>query len=431
MTKSKPRDFRKDENGKIHANDQQNIALALSKLSAKLAYDLLKERPLLNGEPLQDHDLDHLWLTIDREYKFRPEREFFKTVALSLARQNAFHPVVDYLDGLEWDGKTRLDTWLVEHMGADDTPFVRAVGSITLIAAVRRVRRPGCKFDELLTLASPQGDGKSSALRNLCHDPAWFTDNLPLTGSSKVVIEQTAGFWIAEIADLQGFKQVDWDRLKANLSRQEDVARLAYGRLSTYRPRQFVAIGTTNGEDYLTDPTGNRRFWPVRLNAGSIDQEAIKRARDQLWAEAAVREAAGGSIRLPQELWAVAAEEQDGWMRDSVVYQILSQSLDGIEEGRIPTEALWAILEETIGKRRDDKMRGQMQGAMRRLGWRRGADKGRIEASGKRAQGYLKGERPRGIPLPLWTVSPASPGELSQANDITAVMPGVKLDASE
>ena len=161
--------------------------------------------------------------------------------------------------------------------------------TLTLIAAVRRVRTPGCKFDELLVLESPQGLLKSSALRVLSVEESWFSDDLPLNSDGKRAIESLAGRWIVEAAELNGLRRSDIEHLKSFLSRQVDRARMSYDRLVTAAPRQCVFIGTTNSTTYLRDGTGNRRFWPVRV--GRFDIEALRRDRDQLWAEAAAREA--------------------------------------------------------------------------------------------------------------------------------------------
>jgi predicted P-loop ATPase len=199
--------------------------------------------------------------------------------------------VLDYLDGLKWDGKTRIDRWLTTYGGADDTPYVSAVGRIMLVAAARRVRRPGCKFDEMPTFESPQGKDKSTALKVLAVEEDWFSDDLPLTADSQKVIEQTTGRWIVEVAELSGMRKANVEHLKSFLSRQVDRSRMAYGRLTTEKKREFIVVGTTNETAYLKDLTGNRRYWPVKTPI--FDLAALRRDRDQLWAEAAAHEAAG------------------------------------------------------------------------------------------------------------------------------------------
>jgi predicted P-loop ATPase len=169
------------------------------------------------------------WLTLDEAFKFRPPIEFFQIVVSDLARRRSVHPVKDYLNSLAWDESPRIDRWLIEYAGAADTPYVRAVGVLFLIAAVRRVRFPGCKFDELPILESKQGTRKSQALRALCPNEDWFSDDLPLGVDAKQIIERTAGKWLIEASELQGYTNSEIERLKGMLSRQVDgPVRLAY-----------------------------------------------------------------------------------------------------------------------------------------------------------------------------------------------------------
>jgi len=310
--------FKRDTNKKdkpIIANSQQNIALAVAKLGATLRYDRFAQKARAywrecNGGALDDAVRDDLWLEIDARFHFRPSPDFFDTVIRKLARSNAFHPVKDYLAALQWDKTPRLDTWLVTYGKAADTEYVRAVSRLPLIAAVRRVRKPGCKFDELLVLESGQGTQKSTAVSTLSPEEAWFSDDFPLGAEAKVVVENTASKWIIEASELYGSAR-DVDRLKAMLSRRVDgPVRMAYARLPVEVPRQWIAIGTTNNRSgYLKDATGARRFWPVHV--GQFDLEALRRDRDQLWAEAAYREQQGESIRLDPKLYAAAAAEQE------------------------------------------------------------------------------------------------------------------------
>ena len=249
--------------------------------------------------PFDDQTAIPTWLGIEQKDKFRPPRELFDAVVKDMGWKNTYHPVLDYLDGLTWDGVGRLDTWLVAYGGAEDNNYVRAVAPLVLMAAVRRVRQPGCKFDELLVLESEQGTLKSSALRTLCPNDDWFSDDLPLGVDSKQVIERTAGKWLIEASDLHGHRKGGPEQVKSFLSRQTDgPVRLAYARLPTEVKRQFVVVGTTNERSgYLNDSTGGRRFWPVSVKR--FDLAKLRHGRDQLWAEAAVREAEkGASIRL-------------------------------------------------------------------------------------------------------------------------------------
>jgi hypothetical protein len=313
--------FLTDKNDKILANSQENIRRALKKLGVTLSYDTFDERALVTeakgSDPLEDKVRHRLWLTIDEKFHFRPSGEFFDIVLQNAAYRNEMHPVRDYLASLKWDGVPRLDTWLIRLGKAEDSDsnpeyakYLRAVSALVLLAAVRRVREPGVKFDEMLVLESKQGLNKSSALRLLCPKEAWFSDDLPLNVDAKQIIERTQGKWIIEAAELSGMHPTRTEHLKAMLSRQVDgPVRMAYAHLPRSRPRQFVVVGTTNDHAYLLDGTGGRRFWPVQVQA--FDLDGLRRERDQLWAEAASREAGGESIRLDESLYEAARIQQE------------------------------------------------------------------------------------------------------------------------
>ena len=310
----KPRatdNFDRDSQGRIVKNEG-NLLRAISWAGIELSFDDFGHDYCIAGlegygPRLDDDALDELFLLIAREYFFKMPVTDFRRIVRAAARRNRFHPVRNYLSGLRWDGLERLDTWLIDYAGAPDTPFVRAVGRIMLIAAVRRVRDPGCKFDEMLVLESPEGRDKSTAFRVLAGEE-WFTDEMPLNSSSREVIEQLRGHWIIECADLKGLRKAEVTTLKAFLSRQVDTATLKYKEETTRFKRQCIFVGTTNEANYLLSTTGNRRFWPVPIDYFDID--ALRQARDQLWAEAALCEDTGESIRLSRTLWDVAREEQ-------------------------------------------------------------------------------------------------------------------------
>jgi Virulence-associated protein E-like domain len=153
-------DFQRNEANRI-IRSQANVATALRLLGVGLSYDVFSDRMLISG--LDDHELLNdaavlrLWFLIQERFKFQPAKEFFFDSIFELARAKRFHPVIDYLNGLTWDKEPRLGGWLVSYANAFNTPYVRAVGRLLLIAAVRRVRHPGCKFDEMVVLEGPQG----------------------------------------------------------------------------------------------------------------------------------------------------------------------------------------------------------------------------------------------------------------------------------
>ncbi len=216
--------------------------------------------------------------------------EIARQAVATVAHEHPFHPVRDYLSGLTWDGRPRLDEWLSAYLGASDSLYVRAIGARWLISGVARVFQPGAKADHVLVLEGAQAIGKSTALRTLGGE--WFTDELDALGS-KDAAAQLHGVWIIELAELDALGRSEISRTKAFISKSFDRYRPPYGKHAVRYERQCVFAGTVNHQDYLKDETGNRRFWPVRCKAvtanGLVDIPALRRDRDQLWAEAVVR----------------------------------------------------------------------------------------------------------------------------------------------
>lgn len=346
MAKCCAGEFRKTNQGGISATDPDNIVIAISRLGVTLRYDEFRGWPIVEGlkgfdAALDDAAMNRLWLTVQREFNFRPAINFFQIVVSDTCRSNSFHPVRDYLDGLEWDGKKRLDDWLIRYCGAKDTPFNRAVSRISLLAAVRRVRQPGTKFDNLIVLEGREGISKSIMLAILARRDEWFTDSVPLSVDDKRMIESTSGRWIAEFGELSGMRKGEVEKIKAQLSRQNDRARLAYAKLPVEVKRQFVGFGTTNNSQYLAGLTGNRRFWPVEVK--QIDIKAFTLNVDQLWAEASLREATGESIILEEKLWPAAAKEQAKRELVNPFVEPLAEAI-GDREGHIFAADLWKLL---------------------------------------------------------------------------------------
>ena len=259
-----------------------------------------------------------------------------------------------------------------------------------LIAGVRRVRQPGCKFDEMLVMEQPtQGTDKSTALSILAVHDDWFSDDIPLDASGKEVIEMIRGRWILEAAELSGMKKADVEHLKAMLSRRYDRGRMAYGRLPIEAPRQCIIFGSTNKTEYLRDTTGNRRYWPVLIEA--FDLVALRRDRDQLWAEAATREAKGESIRLARELWPEAAKEQKQRLADDPFVAVLDKYLGNLE-GKIKAADVWEILGLHGAQLTQDAFARSAE-AMKRIGWERPNKAGTAKFNGKMQTAFVRGSK--------------------------------------
>ena len=241
-----------------------------------------------------------------------PENKFTKALAI-VTDQRRFNPLRDYIRGLpDWDGVPRVDTLLVDYLGAEDSPYTRAVTRKTLIGAIQRVLEPGCKFDTVLVLDGKPGIGKSTLLRKL--GGVWFSDSLSLADTrDKTAAEKLQGVWIMEIGEMQGTRKADIDVMKGFLSRQVDEYRAAYGRVVERHPRTSIICGTTNSTTgFLRDTTGNRRFWPVTVNGGGRLNVwgMTEETRAQIWAEAMAYTAEGEDSFLDAEMEKEAAKAQ-------------------------------------------------------------------------------------------------------------------------
>ncbi len=237
-----------------------------------------------------------------------------KNALLAICGERLYHPIKEYFHSLpKWDEVERIDTLLIDYLGADDSPYIRAVTRKTLIAAVARIYEPGIKFDCVPILNGPQGIGKSTLFAKL--GGKWFSDSLTLTDmKDKSGPEKLQGYWILELGELAGMRKVDIESVKSFISRSDDKFRVSYGVNVESHPRQCIIVGTTNAErGFLRDITGNRRFWPI-----TVTGDSIKKAWDlnnyeisQIWAEALVLYQKGEPLYLEGDIAKVARDYQD------------------------------------------------------------------------------------------------------------------------
>lgn len=237
----------------------------------------------------------------------RIKRETVEDALEADAARRRFHPVRAYLDALHWDGVPRLAGWLPDAFGAARNAYTEAIGAKFLIAAVRRVRVPGTKFDHVPVAQGGQGLGKSSTFAALC-GPEWFSDALPDDLGDKDAAMALRGVWFLEMAELTQLLASEPEGVKAFVTRAVDRYRPPYGRQVVEVPRQGILVGTTNAQEWLRDPTGNRRWWP--FDCTKADAAWVRANRDQIWAEAAHREAAGEAHWLDDADAADEAREQ-------------------------------------------------------------------------------------------------------------------------
>lgn len=238
-------------------------------------------------------------------------KEKLDNALLLVGSQNRINDVKEYLKRLKWDGTKRLDTLLIDYLGAEDSAYVRAVTRKSLCAAVARAVTGAVKYDYMPIFAGSQGLGKSTFLSILGRD--WFSDSLT-TFEGKEAAELIQGTWINEVGELTAMSKQETNAVKQFLSKTHDIYRAAYGKRTDKYPRRCVFFGTSNEAEFLKDVTGNRRFWPVDVGVCKARKSVwgdLPHEVDQIWAEAYLYWMLGETLYLPKKLEQAAEEMQE------------------------------------------------------------------------------------------------------------------------
>lgn len=299
------------------------------------------------------------------------------------AHQSSYHPVRDYLSSLRWDGTERVGLLFQRYFNAElpdenrqqerdrHVVYLEHISIGFMVGAVARVVDPGCKVDHVPVVVGRQSLLKSTAIRALCPDPNWFSDDISPNLIERDTKESLAGKWIIELAEIPHIRR-ETERVKAFFSRCDDRYRSAYGRANQDHSRQCVFIGTSNDLEFV-DVTGNRRFWPFRI-AGLIDIAAITTDRDQLWAEAMALYRQGVKWWLPPNIETIAAEQQAGFVEADIWEDLIDAWLRN-HPGPFTLEQLFArdsgitLYREASATTRAEQMRAAR--CLTKLGWRK------------------------------------------------------------
>lgn len=238
---------------------------------------------------MDDTDESGLHLYIEQKYGIHSERIVNKMIR-QVSAENKYNPLTDFLSSLQWDGIPRVDTLLIDYMGADDTELNRMQTRLTFVGAVARAFEAGCKFDYILTLKGQQGLGKSSFWELLSTNEDWFTDSIgDITSESAK--EQIQGKWIIELGEMAAVGKGDQKRIKQFVTSRADRHRTPYDKYPKDQPRKCIFVATTNDAQPLKDDTGGRRWWIVDVTEQWFVQEKklgrpLKKEVFQIWAEA-------------------------------------------------------------------------------------------------------------------------------------------------
>jgi hypothetical protein len=295
-----------------------------------ISYDIMREAICVGGKELNDAMIgaieERLWDYCEVEFPRERVRHALEQVAF----ERHFHPVADYLNGLVWDGVSRIEAVLCKALGIASTPWHRRLLRKWMLSAVARALRPGCKVDFVLILHCGQGARKSTFFQTLTGDEFFVDTAIKFHDKDALLTLRQA--WILELAELKSILHArDDNAAKSFITSSTDTFRRPYGHRPTKAPRHCIIVGTTNDTEFLTDITGNRRY-PVIDVSGEIDIESVALHRDQLWAEATAYFKAGEEYWLNKEDEVEIVATQSGHTRDDPWTEDLLTALSRVVE---------------------------------------------------------------------------------------------------
>lgn len=282
-------------------NTLNNLKLIIlnDEVLKRVRYDIFARRDITDAQQLtpadgnrlvNDEVLGKIAERIETTYGIKSNPKKVKELLAGTARERGFNPVKDFITSTQWDGVKRVETLLIDYLGARDNAANREVTRKWIVAAVARVFNPGCTFQNVLTLTGPQGIGKSTFLRTLSGGGDWFCDTLCAADYDPKRVEATQGAWIVEIGELNGLSRSEWQAFKGYISRNDDRCRAAYAYTRADNPRQYVFAATTNDTAFLREADkGNRRWWVVPAAGKGEVKDWLGQLSDevpQIWAEA-------------------------------------------------------------------------------------------------------------------------------------------------
>lgn len=339
----------------------------------RLKFNAFRTRgEILNGHSMLEPVTDmHVIQTQERLQKvgfIHAGREAVRDALALVCAEKSYHPILIWLESLKWDQVNRLDHWLVQCLDCDDSPYVRAIGRMFVIAMVARIYQPGCQADYMLILEGSQGIYKSTVCRTLA-GAANFGHLSPKFDLDPVRTSMgLRGKWLLEVAELEAFSNEKTETLKAFVTQTVEDYTPKFGHHEVHEPRQCLLIGTTNRDKYLSDPTGGRRFWPVLTH--DIRPDALLGMREQLFAEAVHR------YRDNEQWWPDAAfeaqhikPEQENRREIEPWVEIIEPWLSGQNGQKVMLSSVW---KHSLLGRESDYSPGvarRVGAAMRELGW--------------------------------------------------------------
>lgn len=288
---------------------------------------------------LTDTDVYQIHWYLEKNYGLKNDRNINKAMNI-VASENKYHPIRECLEKLKWDGQPRIDNLLPRYLGADHDDYTKEIMRLLMLAAIRRVYEPGCKFEIMVCLVGGQGAGKSTFFRFLAINDEWFSDDLKRMDDDNVY-RKMQGHWIIEMSEMMATVNAkSIEDIKSFISRQKETYKIPYETHPEDRPRQCVFVGTSNNMDFLPlDRTGNRRFAPVLVHPEQVEKHILedeKESREyirQAWAEAMELYRNGfHELKLSRKTEEYLKEMQKDFMPEDAKVGVIQLWLDELAE---------------------------------------------------------------------------------------------------
>lgn len=396
-------EFKPNEKFSAPAKTVDNFCRILEQdqeIAGTICYNEVAYRRWVRGQvPWESEPVDRAWTNSDESWLTRWIENVYNikskddmTHALRCAESlKKINPIREFLDGLKWDGKSRISTIQTEYLGVEPTPYNVESFKVWLFGAVARAYHPGTKFDYMIVYTGRQGIGKSTFLSRLAINAEWFNDGLKtLDCPPNKIVEQLSGRWILEMGELAAMKRTqDVESIKQFLTAQFDVHRVPYEKYEDQRPRACVFAGTTNSLSFLADTSGGRRFLPIEVGivpaTKSLFNKACMEDFEQLWAEIVLMYKAGEySLRLSDDMEIEAESHRDLFQEEDVRVGLIQEFCDNTPEDII---CVPMIYEKALGEfsKPTRRISNEIHDIMRRniTGWRLHPNKGGKARCGK------------------------------------------------
>ena len=264
---------------------------------------------------------------------------------------NSRNPFREWVESLTWDGVPRIDTLFRNLFGAttlalegeEDDRYLAAVARAWLLGAISRMYRP-TQHDVVPIFIGGQGAGKTRALRYIAGKDEWYRSTSMQMSSKELqrFLDSVRGGVIVELGEATQLENTSPEMAKQFISQDSDHIRKAYARREQVYPRHFIMAATSNKSEVFSDPTGNRRFFPVmcrperQLMIFSVDDRSVGGYEvEQVWAEALVLYNKGEKPTLSREDMILAERVQDFYTRDSPHVQSVDEWLDDPANGLV------------------------------------------------------------------------------------------------